>query len=300
MITNALPVYNGEEYLEEALKACLAQDMDDFELIIGNDGSTDRTLEIIQDYASIDDRIIVISRKKNLGIGYTINEMFKIARGKYLLNSSSDDINHTNRLSSIVNFFETNKDIDICGHHLNMFGKSNWIFKRPSEHNSIKYLLLALGSMGTGTVSMRAEVFKRFSYNTTIGPMTDYDFLANIITQSDYKMANIQEVLYDFRLHDKNSDESQDRDVQFMRKINIMLRCFVFVYKIDVNMIVKKVANNLNNTTLEELNNARVEITRVSNLLNQQYKESFKIDIGKMFYNQFEYLFNDSNFKYLL
>jgi glycosyltransferase involved in cell wall biosynthesis len=90
-ITIGMPVYNGERYLSEALDTTLAQTFGDFELIICDNASTDRTREICRDYASRDSRITYVRNATNLGASRNYNLAFELASGKYFRWANHDD-----------------------------------------------------------------------------------------------------------------------------------------------------------------------------------------------------------------
>lgn len=85
-----IPVYNAEKYVKDALESVMAQSLTEIEILAVDDGSTDRTGEILEDYSQKDERIRVI-HKKNTGYGNTMNVGMDHARGKYLAVLESDD-----------------------------------------------------------------------------------------------------------------------------------------------------------------------------------------------------------------
>jgi glycosyltransferase involved in cell wall biosynthesis len=87
-----LPVYNGENYLAEALDALLGQSYPDFELIISDNASTDRTARICQEYAARDSRIRYIRQPVNIGAGPNHNVVFHESRGELFKWASHDDL----------------------------------------------------------------------------------------------------------------------------------------------------------------------------------------------------------------
>lgn len=87
-----LPVFNGEEYLAEAIDAILAQTFDDFELIISDNASTDRTEEICRRYAAMDPRITYRRQQRNMGAAANYNFVFESATAPYFRWSSHDDL----------------------------------------------------------------------------------------------------------------------------------------------------------------------------------------------------------------
>ena len=113
LISVILPVYNGAPYLDEAIKSILSQTYSNFEFIIINDGSTDNSLEIINRYKSIDDRIKVISRE-NRGLISSLNEGIEKSEGTYIARIDQDDVSLPGRLEAQLNYMLKNH-LDICG-----------------------------------------------------------------------------------------------------------------------------------------------------------------------------------------
>ena len=91
-ISVVLPVYNGEAYLKDAIKSILNQTFQDFELIIVDDCSTDRTTEIVKRYVDCDSRIILIQNKVNLKLPESLNKGFSHATGDYWTWTSCDNL----------------------------------------------------------------------------------------------------------------------------------------------------------------------------------------------------------------
>ena len=87
-----MPVYNGERYLEEALQSILTQTFEDFELVISDNASTDRTGEICRAYAEKDERIQYLSMAQNLGPIKNFNNVFHRSTGRYFKWAAADDI----------------------------------------------------------------------------------------------------------------------------------------------------------------------------------------------------------------
>src|SRR3954469_7704719 len=97
VVTVLMPLYNAERFVAQTLDAILAQTFRDFEFLIINDGSTDRSLEILQDYARRDDRIRLISRP-NTGYVPALNEGLGLARGEFIARIDADDLADPRRL----------------------------------------------------------------------------------------------------------------------------------------------------------------------------------------------------------
>jgi len=105
LVSVIMPVYNGEKYLGEAIEDILSQSYKDFELIVVDDGSIDRSVEIVQSYLE-DDKRIKLLRKENGGTGSALNLGFEIAKGKYGVWAAADDKKYTNFLDTLVGILE--------------------------------------------------------------------------------------------------------------------------------------------------------------------------------------------------
>jgi glycosyltransferase involved in cell wall biosynthesis len=109
-----LPVYNAEQYLPAALASIMLQDHDNLEIICVNDGSSDRSAEILQQAAAQEPRIILIDRG-NRGLIATLNEGIALASGDLIARMDADDIAYPNRISAQVQAFRENRKLALSG-----------------------------------------------------------------------------------------------------------------------------------------------------------------------------------------
>ena len=93
-ITVGMPVYNGEQYLESAIRSVLAQSYDDFVFLIADNASSDQTTDICQDFAAQDPRIRYLRHERNIGAAANYNVLFAEARTPYFRWSNADDLLH--------------------------------------------------------------------------------------------------------------------------------------------------------------------------------------------------------------
>ena len=109
-----MPVYNGERYVAEAIRSILAQTLDDFELVICDNASSDRTQEICASFAKNDSRIRYFQNKVNLGGHPNFNRTFELSRGKYFKWAAHDDVLRPELLRSCVKALEESTDAALC------------------------------------------------------------------------------------------------------------------------------------------------------------------------------------------
>ncbi len=156
LVTVLMPVYNGENYLKEAIESILKQSHTEFELLIINDGSTDLTENIILSYT--DPRIRYIKNQKNIGLIDTLNLGFDVAKGKYIARMDADDISHPLRLEKQISFLEVNGDVGILGTAFTYIGDKEESVTHPEKHETIRFASLFYNPFCHPSVMIRKEI----------------------------------------------------------------------------------------------------------------------------------------------
>lgn len=110
-VTIGLPVYNGEDFLEEAIGSIRAQTYEDFELVVSDNASTDRTREIVADHAAEDQRVRPVFREENLGPMKNFNGLVPLARGEFFQWMAHDDILAPTALERCVPVLEQDETV---------------------------------------------------------------------------------------------------------------------------------------------------------------------------------------------
>jgi glycosyltransferase involved in cell wall biosynthesis len=113
-VTIGMPVYNGEAFIEAALASIVKQTFEDFEVLIADNASTDRTGAVCRDYASMDRRIQYSRNEVNIGFCRNQNNVIKAATGKYFLLCHHDDIRSPVYLERTVPVLEADPSITVC------------------------------------------------------------------------------------------------------------------------------------------------------------------------------------------
>ncbi|MBU7008561.1 glycosyltransferase family 2 protein [Phosphitispora fastidiosa] len=114
LVTIGLPVYNGERFLRLALESLLAQDYENFELIISDNASTDTTAEICHQYRVMDKRIRYVRNDTNLGAAKNFNRVFELSVGKYFMWAAHDNLWDKTYISKCVATLEENPTAVLC------------------------------------------------------------------------------------------------------------------------------------------------------------------------------------------
>lgn len=113
-VSIGMPVYNGEQFLKEALDSILAQTFEDFELIISDNASTDSTQKICREYAAQDRRIRYYRNEQNIGVSNNFNCVFELSTGEYFRWAAHDDLLAPALLSRCVTVLDQDSSIVMC------------------------------------------------------------------------------------------------------------------------------------------------------------------------------------------
>ena len=200
LVSVSMPVYNAERYIAEAINSILSQTYQNFELIIVDDGSTDRTREIVESFD--DPRIIKVYSDRNRGLITTRNRIAQIARGKYLALLDADDCAFPDRLALQVQFLESN-NADLCGADhwtLNQVTGQLKASKQRHSNSDIHALLSVCSPVCNPAMMGRLEVFRKFPYKASYLHAEDY-CLWTEIALAGYRFVNLKKKLITYRLH---------------------------------------------------------------------------------------------------
>lgn len=198
IISVIMPVFNTAQFVGQAIESILKQTYDDFELIVINDGSTDDSLQVIQKYASLDSRIILISRE-NRGVVASRVEGVKLARGHWIAWMDSDDISAPQRFENQLHYSQE-KNLDICGTWAKCFGARKLIWKYPISNEAIIIQLLFDTPFCNSSVFGKSEVFKTLSFQPDFPVAEDYN-LWQRASSKGVQMGNMAECLIQYRMH---------------------------------------------------------------------------------------------------
>lgn len=200
-ISVILPVFNGEAYLRQAIDSILNQSFSDFELIIVDDGSTDRSQEIIKSYG--DTRIRSIRNPSNLGLVGALNVGIGQARGKYIARQDQDDISEQSRLK--LQFLKMEDDlIDICGAKwvsIDSNGKALSTAQIPLSEVAILSCLATTVPFAHGSVMMRRSFMSEHLLQYDEKYLAEDFSLWIRFAQEGARFANLDQILYFYRVH---------------------------------------------------------------------------------------------------
>lgn len=217
-----MPAYNAEKYVAEAIESILNQSFKDFELIILDDNSKDRTFKIAQEYAEKDARIIFSKNEINLGIARNRNKLISMARGKYVVWQDADDISMPYRIEHQYRFMENNPEVGISGGWLLFFDKNSElsIRKYASDDARVRKNIFRFSPVAQPAAIIRMECFDITGLFPLASPVAE-DLAMSFQIGTKYKFANLPEILIKYRVQNKNSTH---KHLKIMELYSIFLR----------------------------------------------------------------------------
>lgn len=193
-----LPTFNGYRYLRESIESCLNQTYPNIELIIVDDGSSNKTKKIISSLK--DSRIKVITLKKNQGLANALNIGFAKAEGDYLTWTSDDNYYHKEAITKMVSFLQEKKaDFVYCDYyHFKNDDNSKLILVKLKDSVDLTK------ENGIGACFLYSKRVKKKvgRYDTNLPLVEDYDYWLRVCRK--FKLLHLNKPLYYFRRHSRS------------------------------------------------------------------------------------------------
>ena len=206
LVSVLMPVYNVEAYISKALRSLQQQTMQDFEIVAVNDGSTDRTLEVLTDAALRDPRIKVQGMVSNSGIVAALNHGLQFCHSAFIARLDGDDLAEPDRLQKQVSFLQSHPRIALVSSAtLSIDEQDRVLGKSPvptSESAITRTMLLSTPCLHTWLA--RRELYDRLQGYRPMPGAEDFDFLLRAVT-AGFHIANLPDCLTRMRLRSGNT-----------------------------------------------------------------------------------------------
>ncbi len=221
IVSVVLPTYNNEGYVQDAIESVLYQTFQDFEFVIVDDGSEDRTVEIIEGYK--DPRIRLFRMDRNRGFSVAFNRGITESRGRYIAMLAADDIFLPDKLEKQVAILESRNDLAAVFSHVQVVNddKSDFtdttsffhkIFDQPnrSRHEWLKYFFTYGNCLCHPSSLIRRSVYKEVGlHDPRLTALPDLDVWIKICSKYDIHV--IPEKLVKFRIRKGQANLTGDR-----------------------------------------------------------------------------------------
>jgi glycosyltransferase involved in cell wall biosynthesis len=283
-----MPVYNAAPYIREAVQSLLDQTYKDFELIVVDDGCTDESINIIEEFG--DERIRILRNERNSGIVFSRNRGTAAAHGRYIAPFDADDIARKDKFEKQIAFLEKNPDFAMLGSWVKIIDEQGrpagrkWKVNAPPE--KIPAILLFRNYFAQSAMVIRREVLPEGYYSEGYDVVEDYKMWIDITSR--YKAWNYPDYLLLYRVHSLSAT-----NFKAQRMIERDKMIFRYIYqKLEIEpdegqlslLIALKNGNSFENAQrIKELHNF-LELIIKRNRKLHVYDQS---ELARVVYNRF-------------
>ncbi len=225
LVSVVMPVFNGERFIAKAIESILNQTLKNFEFIIVNDASTDKSLEIISKYKKKDQRIRLIDNKRNIHMSLSLNLGINQAKSDLIARMDQDDIAFPNRLKIEHTFMKSHPKVAIVGSDIVTIDQFDQVTGKrtyQTKSDSLKKTMLRYSPFAHPTVMMRKKVFEQMGgFDPEMVPCEDTEFWFRL--GSKHEFASIPNFLLKYRVAVNSLSHTNIRNIElkgFKIKLN--------------------------------------------------------------------------------
>jgi glycosyltransferase involved in cell wall biosynthesis len=252
LVSVIIPTYNSSKFIKETIDAILAQTLQDFEIIVVDDCSTDNTLSLIESYS--DPRIRVYQNARNMGIPYTHNRLLELTNTDYIAIQDHDDISYPYRLERQYNFLKTKSEFSAVASYPDFIDQSGKPSLQPLLRKTLRLLklnntdiqgseifpgMLFKNIFCHSTIMLNKRKLDGIRYQSEFSVCDDYDLLARI-SETNGIFIDKKPVLK-YRKHQVNT--SSIRTQEFNTDTNTIQSRYLGLLNIDVDRDVLYIHN---------------------------------------------------------
>jgi len=290
-------IYNSEEFLPSCLESIRNQTFRDFEVLMVEDASTDRSLEICKAYAANDTRFRVIHYETNMGMPYCRAVTLQEARGEYIAVLDADDMALPKRLEKQVKYLDTQPELVMVSSYfyiINHLGNHLYVERPPVHDIELRWLIMFGNCLGHSTVMYRkSEAINCGGYNPQILAGEDMEFYSKIMSLG--KLAVIPEFLSSWRTHDVNRSkiEPVENKLQFLNTVkDSIFRHSGFEAPLELAAAVFNNSDTMATSSEVFIHALKLTLFATATLMSNPILENEKKLLAKRVYDQLIYLFD--------
>ena len=244
LVSVIMPAYNAERWIAEAIDSILNQTYENIELLIFDDGSTDKTAEIMYKYSKENlGHISPISATVNVGITRALNHLIKYSKGKYIARMDADDIAMPDRIEKQVKYLEQYlMSVQAVGSAIQMFWDKNtnayrekWWGNSVLSPAKIGLKLPYRNPICHPSVMFRAEILKKYMYEG--GAFQDYDLFLRMASDGLW-IGKTDETLLKYRIRNDSEAAMNESDwAEIKLKLRFLAKKFPHWNKFDTHVM---------------------------------------------------------------
>jgi glycosyltransferase involved in cell wall biosynthesis len=224
LVTVYITCHNYGHFLKEAVDSVLNQSMPDWEMILINDGSTDSSLSIMEEYIRSfpGRRISLINNEKSMGLRHCANSALSMAKGKYIIRLDADDYFDENAFLLMAGYLEDHKDVVLVfSDWIYIAGNGDFLNRETRKKLNKETLVFDLPAHGACSLIRRKTLRTLGGYDLAFNTQDGYELWAKIIQK--YQVANISTPLFYYRKHGESMSSDDNKLIESRRRIKKQL-----------------------------------------------------------------------------
>lgn len=228
LISVILPAYNAEKYIEQAINSIINQTYKNWELLIADDASTDKTKEIIDALALRDSRIRLFHNKLNLKLLKTRNKLIRYIKGDFITFQDADDYSDLNRLELLIKEFLSNDKLGLVSSQVGYVDQNGNLLRvsnKPTTYMEVMNKIYNQNVIGGSIMAIRKEALNKVGgkFREFFDGLSNQDYDLSFLIAQKYETYNLPHILYFYRQHLNSNSKILDIDRLLAKDVVIHL-----------------------------------------------------------------------------
>jgi len=212
-----MPAFQAEKFIQASIQSVVDQNWADWELLILNDGSTDRTKDIVQEFINQypNRNIRLLEHEHNLGLIAARNCLLEAASGKYIAWLDADDLYSPEKLAKQIQVLDSKEGIDICATEYFTLEMLNQRLKRRRSYSfdsDLKALLSVYNPICNSTTMIKSDIAKQFLFLDSKMYAEDYDVWCRMASHN-LRFYTIKDALLTYRIHENQISRAKQKEM---------------------------------------------------------------------------------------
>lgn len=270
LVSVIMPVYNCQAYVGDAINSILTQTYQNWELMIGDDGSTDHTADIVRNYK--DPRLKVVFLDSNHGAGVVRNRLISASKGEFIAFQDADDVSAENRIAVQLQALLSHPDVGMVGCQLayvDTSGRTLRISENPLTYSDVIFSIYKRNVFCGPTMMLRRTAIDSVGgYREFFNRLSNEDYDLSLLIAQRYECYNVPDLLYYYRQHEKSASKIiniervlarevaahlalqrknrgfDDLQSDHPEKVNAFMEALKVPYRSDPSLIFREYASN--------------------------------------------------------
>ena len=228
LVSIVMPAYKAEKYVQQAIDSILHQSYSNWELLICDDASTDKTYDIIKEYGNRDNRIKVFQNRQNLKLLKTRNKLLKIAKGEFIAFQDADDYSHPERIELQLKELLNNDKLGMVScqvSYVNNKGDEIRVSSKPTTYEAILNSIYEKNVVGGSIMMIRRSALESVGgeFRPYFNALSNQDYDLSFLIAQKFECINLSLPLYYYRQHSASNSKMINVDRVLAREVVIHL-----------------------------------------------------------------------------